>query len=183
MKTPIYIAGVAMTRFTRHEASMQDLAQTAVLGAVADAGIELPDVEAIYACNVFGGMALGQVLMRDLNLDGQPIYNVENACASGGSAMHLAVAAIASGMYRHVLVLGAEEGLTSTLWCSPAPRLTEEGIFAVPRSSIKKAVVVAVVEGGPQTEEVALEDLVARWPHCKAKVLEQLKSIGLELAL
>ena len=81
------------------------------------------------------------------------------------------------------LVLGAEEGLTSTLWCSPAPRLTEEGIFAVPRSSIKKAVVVAVVEGGPQTEEVALEDLVARWPHCKAKVLEQLKSIGLELAL
>jgi hypothetical protein len=81
------------------------------------------------------------------------------------------------------LVLAAQEGLTSTLWCSPAPRLNEEGVLAVPRSSIKKAVVVAVVEGGPQTEEIALGELVARWPHCKAKVLEQLKAIGLDLAL
>lgn len=109
MKTPIYIAGVAMTRFTRHEASMQDLAQTAVLGAVADAGIELPDVEAIYACNVFGGMALGQVLMRDLNLDGQPIYNVENACASSATGVHLACHALAAGVYDTVVVYGVEK--------------------------------------------------------------------------
>lgn len=109
MKTPIYIAGVAMTRFTRHEASMQDLAQTAVLGAVADAGIELPDVEAIYACNVFGGMALGQVLMRDLNLDGQSIYNVENACASSATGVHLACHALAAGVYDTVVVYGVEK--------------------------------------------------------------------------
>lgn len=109
MKMPIYISGVAMTRFGRHEASMQDLAQSAVCDAVADAGIELPEVEAIYSCNVFGGMALGQVLMRDLDLDGVPIYNIENACASSATGVHLACHALAAGVYDTVVVFGVEK--------------------------------------------------------------------------
>ena len=109
MKTPIYISGVAMTRFGRLEASMQDMAQSAVCDAVNDAGIELPAVEAIYSCNVFGGMALGQVLMRDLDLDGLPIYNVENACASSATGVHLACHALAAGVYETVVVFGVEK--------------------------------------------------------------------------
>lgn len=109
MKTPIYISGVAMTRFGRHEASLQDLAQSAVCDAVTDAGIDLPEAEAIYACNVFGGMALGQVLMRDLDLNGVPIYNVENACASSATGVHLACHALAAGVYDTVIVYGAEK--------------------------------------------------------------------------
>ncbi len=109
MKTPIYISGVAMTPFGRHEASMQDLTQSAVCDAVADAGLELPDIEAMYACNVFGGMALGQVLLRDLDLDGSPIYNVENACASSATGVHLACHALAAGAYETVVVFGVEK--------------------------------------------------------------------------
>lgn len=109
MKTPIYISGVAMTRFGRLEASMQDMAQSAVCDAVNDAGIELPAIEAIYSCNVFGGMALGQVLMRDLDLDGLPIYNVENACASSATGVHLACHALAAGVYETVVVFGVEK--------------------------------------------------------------------------
>ncbi|WP_442114123.1 thiolase family protein [Pseudomonas sp. NUPR-001] len=109
MNKPVYIAGVAMTPFGRHNASMQDLAQTAVLGAVADAGIELGSVQSIYSCNVFGGMVLGQVLMRDLGLSGLPIYNVENACASGASGVHLACHALQAGIYDTVLVFGVEQ--------------------------------------------------------------------------
>lgn len=109
MKQPIYIAGVAMTPFGRHEASIQDLAQTAVCQAVDDAGIELPAVEAIYSCNVFGGMALGQVMLRDLDLPGLPIYNVENACASSATGVHLASHALAAGVYETVVILGAEK--------------------------------------------------------------------------
>ncbi|MEJ8858788.1 thiolase family protein [Variovorax robiniae] len=109
MKTPIYIAGVAMTPFGRHEASMQDLTQTAVCEAVADAGLELPDAQAFYACNVFGGMALGQVLLRDLDLPGLPIYNVENACASSATGVHLACHALAAGVYDTVVVFGVEK--------------------------------------------------------------------------
>lgn len=109
MNKPVYIAGVAMTPFGRHNASMQDLAQTAVLDAVADAGIELGSVQSIYSCNVFGGMVLGQVLMRDLGLSGLPIYNVENACASGASGVHLACHALQAGIYDTVLVFGVEQ--------------------------------------------------------------------------
>jgi len=109
MMNRIYATGVAMTSFSRHAATMQDLSQEAVLGAVADAGLELPEIEAIYACNVFGGMALGQVVLRDLDLPGLPIYNVENACASGATGVHLACHALAAGACETVLVFGVEK--------------------------------------------------------------------------
>ncbi|HMO45634.1 MAG TPA: thiolase family protein [Rubrivivax sp.] len=109
MNKPIYITGVAMTPFGRHDASMQDMAQTAVLGALADASLEAAAVEAIYAANVFGGMVLGQVLLRDLGLDGQALYNVENACASGATGVHLACHALRAGAYETVLVFGVEK--------------------------------------------------------------------------
>lgn len=109
MNKPIYIAGVDMTSFGRHAASMQDLAQTAVMGAVDDAGLELGSVQAFYAANVFGGMVLGQVLLRDLGLCGLPIYNVQNACASGATGVHLACHALQAGVYDTVVVFGVEK--------------------------------------------------------------------------
>jgi acetyl-CoA acetyltransferase len=112
MNKPVYISGVAMTPFGRHTASMQDLTQQSVLQALADAGIELHEPQAFYACNVFGGMVLGQVLLRDLGLSGLPIYNVENACASGATGVHLACHALQAGIYDTVVVFGVEK-LTS----------------------------------------------------------------------
>jgi acetyl-CoA acetyltransferase len=109
MKQPIYIAGVAMTPFGRYDGSMQDLAQRAVADAVIDAGIEQESVQAFYAANVFGGMVLGQVLLRDMGVTGPAIYNVENACASGATGVHLAVHALEAGRYDTVVVLGAEQ--------------------------------------------------------------------------
>ncbi|QEY72245.1 thiolase family protein [Pseudomonas denitrificans (nom. rej.)] len=112
MNKPVYISGVAMTPFGRHTASLQDLTQQSVLQALADAGIELHEPQAFYACNVFGGMVLGQVLLRDLGLSGLPIYNVENACASGATGVHLACHALQAGIYDTVVVFGVEK-LTS----------------------------------------------------------------------
>lgn len=109
MKKSVYIAGVAMTPFAAHSASLQDLAQGAVLGALGDAGLELGDVQAIYAGNVFGGMVLGQVMLRDLGQPGLPLYNVQNACASGATGVHLACHALQAGVYDTVLVLGVEK--------------------------------------------------------------------------
>ncbi|MCY1402979.1 3-ketoacyl-CoA thiolase [compost metagenome] len=109
MNKPIYISGAAMTRFGRHSASMQDLTQEAVLGAVTDSGVELGSVQAFYGANVFGGMVLSQVLLRDLGLSGLPIYNVENACASGATGVHLACHALQAGIYDTVVVFGVEK--------------------------------------------------------------------------
>jgi acetyl-CoA acetyltransferase len=109
MATEVYIAGVAMTQFARHDQkSMQDLVQEAALGALADAGVTAADVQAMYSANVYGGMILGQVLVRDLQITGPAIYNVENACASGATAVHLAKQALELGLYDTVLVWGVE---------------------------------------------------------------------------
>lgn len=97
-----------MTPFARHTRSMQDLVQEAVLGAVRNAEIELSDIQAMYNANVFGGMILGQVLVRDLGITGPALYNVENACASGATAVHLARMALQLGKYDTVVVWGVE---------------------------------------------------------------------------
>lgn len=99
-----------MTAFGRRpDLSMQDLAQEAVLGALADAGLQTSDVQALYNSNVYGGMVLGQVLMRDLGITGPALYNVENACASGATAVHLACQALRLGLYDTVVVWGVEQ--------------------------------------------------------------------------
>jgi acetyl-CoA acetyltransferase len=110
MSRDVFIAGAAMTAFGRHsDLSLQDLAQAAVLGALADAGVRPAAVQAMYNANVYGGMVLGQVLMRDLGITGPAVYNVENACASGATAVHLAAQALRLGVYDTVLVWGVEQ--------------------------------------------------------------------------
>ena len=106
----VHIAGVAMTPFGRHTGThAPELAQRAILGALDDAGLELADVQAVYCANVFGGMILGQLVLRDLGLAGIPVYNVENACASGATAVHLARHALLADQYDTVLVFGIEQ--------------------------------------------------------------------------
>ncbi|MDH4564041.1 thiolase family protein [Pseudomonas sp. BN411] len=106
----MHVMGGAMTRFGRHQGVMApELAQQAILAAVTDSGLALKDIQAIYCANVLGGMILGQVILRDLGLDGIPVYNVENACASGATAVHLARHALLAGQYERVLVFGIEQ--------------------------------------------------------------------------
>jgi acetyl-CoA acetyltransferase len=113
MAADVFIAGAAMTAFGRHNGrSMQDIAQSAVLDALTDAGVNDARIEAMYSANVYGGMVLGQALMRDLGITGPALYNVENACASGATAVHLATQALRLGLYETVLVWGVEQ-LTS----------------------------------------------------------------------
>lgn len=69
----------------------------------------LGNIEAFYCANVFGGMILGQVLLRDLKLSGPPVYNIENACASGATGVHLAMHALRAGVYETVVVFGVEQ--------------------------------------------------------------------------
>jgi acetyl-CoA acetyltransferase len=108
--TAMHVMGGAMTRFGKHPGvKAPELAQKAILAAVADAGIELKDIQAIYCANVLGGMILGQVILRDLGLAGIPVYNIENACASGATAVHLARHALLAEQYDTVLVFGIEQ--------------------------------------------------------------------------
>jgi acetyl-CoA acyltransferase len=116
MSRPVYVAGAASTRFGKFlDTGLRALAQEAAAGALADAGGTPDAVEAVFFSNAAAGVVTGQemirgeIALRDSGLLGRPIVNVENACASGSTAFHLAWVQVASGLIDVALVVGAEK--------------------------------------------------------------------------
>ena len=112
----IYIAGIAMTVFGRHlERSLEDLAGEALHGALRDARCSAADVGVAYYSGMTNGLLQGQisipgqVVFSKIGIHSIPIFNVENACASGSSAVHLAVQSLKAGATDVALALGAEK--------------------------------------------------------------------------
>lgn len=104
------IIGAGMTVFGRHpDRSFGDLGAEAVHGALKSAQISLKQVEEVVCANVLGGMLPGQRVLREFGFSDTPVTNIENACASGGSALHHAVRMVDCGERDLVLVLGVEK--------------------------------------------------------------------------
>lgn len=116
MSSPVYVLGVGMTPFGVHEsATVGQLARRAVADAVTDAGIARDQIGAVYFGNTTQAhlegqlMINGQVALLEAGFDGVPIVNVENACATGSSALSLAVTAVRAGETPVALAVGAEK--------------------------------------------------------------------------
>jgi len=112
----LYIAGIAMTVFGRHlERSLHDLAGEALQGAIKDAGCQISDIGAAYYGSMTNGALQGQlgipgqVVFSKIGIEGIPVFNVENACASGSSAFHLALQSLRAGATDVALAIGAEK--------------------------------------------------------------------------
>ena len=111
----VIVAGVGMTPFAKSQSTLRALAGEAVSAALDDAQLAVDAVEAAYVGNAVAGlvtgqeMIRGQVMLRPVGIEAIPIFNVENACASAASALHLGWQAIASGLHEVVLCLGAEK--------------------------------------------------------------------------
>ncbi len=116
MINDIEVVGVGMHPFGRFpRSSLKDLARVAIARALHDAGLSTKDVDAVYAANAMGGllsgqeMIRGQTVTREVGIEGVPVVNVENACASGSSAVQQAVLAVQAGAADRVLVVGFEK--------------------------------------------------------------------------
>jgi benzoylsuccinyl-CoA thiolase BbsB subunit len=106
----IYLLGGAMTPFGKFlDRPAEALAQSAVLGALKDAGLDRRAIEAAYIGSVFQGSLIGQRVLKDLGMTGIPIYNLENACSSGATALSQACLAVAAGQVETALVVGLEQ--------------------------------------------------------------------------
>jgi len=112
----VYIAGIGMTVFGRHlERTLEDLAGEALRAALADAGAATPDLEVAFYSGMTNGSLQGQiaipgqVIFSKIGIEGVPVFNVENACASGSSALHLAAQYLRSGACDIALAIGAEK--------------------------------------------------------------------------
>lgn len=115
----VYILGVGMTPFGKLvERSVPSLVAEAVRACFEDAGCEASDVQAAYFSNAGQGaiegqhMIAGQIALRPLGLQRIPVVNVENACASASTALHMACMHVASGAADVVLAVGAEKMVT-----------------------------------------------------------------------
>jgi len=112
----VYIAGIAMTVFGRHpQRSLDDLAGEALRAALKDAGCDAEDLGVAFYAGMTNGPLQGQisipgqVVFSKIGIEGIPIYNIENACASGSSAFNLAVQSLRAGSTDVALALGAEK--------------------------------------------------------------------------
>ncbi|WP_406371351.1 lipid-transfer protein [Streptomyces sp. NBC_00647] len=107
-----YIVGVGMTRFEKPETRDRqywDMVREAGSNALADAGISYKDVEQVPVGHCFQASTAGQRAAYELGLTGVPVYNVNNNCATGASALMLARQFVEGGISDCVLALGFEK--------------------------------------------------------------------------
>ena len=116
MKDDVWVVGVGMTPFGVHERhGVADLTASAVGMALRDGELEQRDIEAaFFGCTSQGPlegqlMIGGQIALRGMGFEQIPIVNVENACATGSTALHLAVNYVRSGAADLALAVGVEK--------------------------------------------------------------------------
>lgn len=116
MREDIYIVGIGMTRFGKQpEKSFRELAAVAVRLALADANCGTEAIGAAWFGNVGQGALEGQQAIRGqialaaAGIQGIPVINVENACASASSALSAAVTHLRAGLGEVALAVGCEK--------------------------------------------------------------------------
>ncbi|WP_287990232.1 acetyl-CoA acetyltransferase [Acidiphilium sp.] len=113
--TSTAIAGWAHTRFGKSDSpDLEDLLAAAATGAIAHAGIDPNEIDAVFVGNFNNGFtrqdfpsSLPMQAVPELRF--KPATRYENACASGSAAIHAARDFIAAGRGRIALVLGGEK--------------------------------------------------------------------------
>ena len=108
----VFIVGVGLTRFEKpgaREWDYPDMGREAGLSALTDARCSLADLDAAFIGYCYGDSTSGQRALYDIGLTGLPVVNVNNNCATGSTALHLARNAVASGSSSCALALGFEK--------------------------------------------------------------------------
>ncbi len=112
MGRKVFVAGVGMTKFEKpfsREWDYPDMATEAGQKALADAGISYDEVEQACVGYCYGDSTCGQRAVYELGLTGIPIYNVNNNCATGSTALFMAKQLVEGGISECVLALGFEK--------------------------------------------------------------------------
>src|ERR1700734_504769 len=99
MSRDVVIAGVGMIPFTKPGAgeTYPKMASAATRAALLDAGVGYELIEQAYVGYVYGDSTAGQRVLYEVGMTGIPIFNVNNNCSTGSTALFLARQAVASG--------------------------------------------------------------------------------------
>ena len=106
----VYVVGVGMTNFVKPGGPQDypDFAKEAITSALNDAAISYDLIEQACIGYVYGDSTCGQRALYTVGLSGIPIYNVNNNCATGSTAIYMAQQFIKGGA-DCILALGFEK--------------------------------------------------------------------------
>jgi len=105
----VFVIGVGMTKFERCERDVKDLAGDATRDALKDAGIGYDEIGQAFVGYINGMSTLGQQALYRVGMTGIPVYNVNNNCSTGSTALYMAYNAVRFGQNDAVLALGFEK--------------------------------------------------------------------------
>lgn len=143
-----YVLGVGLTKFIkpRQLRTYPELGFEAGTKAMLDAHITYDDVQTGVACYCYGDTTSGQRVFYQFGMTNIPIYNTNNACATGSTGLQLARTLVKGGIVDVVMVIGFETmkpGSIKSIWDDrPSPmglstKMMEDtmGSFDTPRNA------------------------------------------------
>jgi sterol carrier protein 2 len=162
MPRKVNVIGVGMVPFAKPGKSEEYhvMATKAGKAALADAKIPYDQVQQAFAGYVYGDSTCGQRAIYQLGLTGVPVFNVNNNCSTGSSALMLGAQAVAGGIAECVIVVGFEQmeaGALSAKWTDRANPLDKFVAVMSEEQGFSQAPPAAQMFGGAGREY--------RWKH------------------
>ena len=112
MSGKVFVVGVGMTKFTKPGTvpgrNHLTMTKEAMTNALEDAGIPYDLVDQASFGYVMGETTTAQSCLYQIGITGIPVYNMNNACASGSSALFNARNLIKGGLANCVMAVGFE---------------------------------------------------------------------------
>ncbi len=162
MTRKVNVIGVGMVPFAKPGESEEYnvMASKAGRAALEDAKIPFGEVQQAFAGYVFGDSTCGQRAVYEIGLTGIPVFNVNNNCSTGSSALMLAAQAVAGGIAECVLAVGFEQmekGALSAKWTDRTNPLDKHANLMSEVQGFNQAPPAAQMFGGAGREY--------RWKH------------------
>ena len=112
MSRKVYVIGVGMTKFEKpgsKDWDYPDMARESGTRAIEDAGIRFEQIEQAAVGYCYGDSTSGERAFYELGHSGIPIYNVNNNCSTGSTALFMAKQFIEGDIADCVMALGFEK--------------------------------------------------------------------------
>jgi len=112
MGRKVFVIGVGMTKFEKpgsKDWDYPDMGREAGQKALADAGIPFDSIEQAAVGYCYGDSTCGERAFYELGLSGIPVYNVNNNCSTGSTALFMAKQLVEGGLAECTMALGFEK--------------------------------------------------------------------------
>jgi acetyl-CoA acetyltransferase len=112
MSRKVFVVGVGMTKFEKPGSrnwDYPDMVKEAGEKALADAGVRYSSIGQAVAGYCYGDSTAGERAVYELGRTGIPVYNVNNNCSTGSTALFLAKQLVEGGLTDCALAVGFEK--------------------------------------------------------------------------